>query len=136
MDGNIEIAIVDDDQFFRFITTKQLIKARLEPDAITPFENGREAIDSLKERDAAGVHFPDAILLDLNMPMLDGWGFMDEWNSLFADRYSYVQIYICTSSLDDEDVFKAKQMDNIQDYIVKPIKADVIERVVMEVLAH
>jgi response regulator RpfG family c-di-GMP phosphodiesterase len=69
------------------------------------------------------------------MPILDGWGFMEEWQQHLADRYKYVRIYICTSSLDNEDVNRSREYTHVKDYIVKPIKAEVIERIVMEVLA-
>jgi len=110
--------IIDDDPIFVF-GTKRIMQLSNFCDTIIVYENGKDAHDSLKAIIVAKEPQPDIILLDLNMPIWDGWQFLDEFIKIPNDHS--ITIYIITSSVDPADVEKAKKYDAVSNYIVKPI---------------
>jgi CheY-like chemotaxis protein len=68
---------------------------------------------------------PDVILLDLNMPILDGWQFLDEFVKLPIKKE--IAIFIVTSSIDPSDIEMVKKYDIVKSYIMKPITAQKLE---------
>ena len=83
------------------------------------------AIEKLKENWNDSEILPDAILLDLNMPVMDGWQFLDEFIHLPIKKE--ISIFIMTSSIDPADIEMAKKYDVIKDYIMKPITANKLD---------
>nr|WP_321222116.1 response regulator [uncultured Psychroserpens sp.] len=77
------------------------------------------AINNLKPIMLAGENLPDIILLDINMPIMDGWQFLDEFVKI--ESHKLITIYIVSSSIDPQDIKRAKKYQNISNYIVKPI---------------
>ena len=65
------------------------------------------------------------ILLDLNMPILDGWQFLDEFIHLPLKKE--ISIFIVTSSIDPSDIEMAKNYKMVKSYIMKPITAQKLE---------
>lgn len=115
----IDIAcIIDDDPIFVF-GTKRIMQLANFCESFMVFRNGKEAYDKLKAIILNNEKLPDLILLDLNMPIWDGWQFLDEFIKIPNDRT--ITIYIITSSVDPADVEKAKSYDLVSNYIVKPI---------------
>ncbi len=65
---------------------------------------------------------PDVILLDINMPILDGWQFLD--GIITIKVIKKITIFIVTSSIDPRDKEKAKSYSNVKNFVVKPITQD------------
>lgn len=115
----IDIAcIIDDDPIFVF-GTKRIMQLANFCESFMIFRNGKEAYDKLKVIILNKEKLPDLILLDLNMPIWDGWQFLDEFIKI--PNETPITIYIITSSVDPADVEKAKSYDSVSNYIVKPI---------------
>ena len=72
-----EIWIVDDDNIYQIIVRKIIGKMELFS-SFSSYKNGKDAIDALKKAAENKESIPDIILLDINMPVMDGWEFMDE----------------------------------------------------------
>ena len=68
---------------------------------------------------------PDIILLDLNMPIMDGWGFLDGLKD--AQIQSGFKVYVLTSSLDDRDRTRAQNYQMVEGYLTKPLNDMVIQ---------
>ena len=64
---------------------------------------------------------PDLILLDIGMPGMDGWEFLDHYRNFRKALPKKIKIYMCTSSVNDNDDEKARQYDFLDSYLVKPI---------------
>ncbi len=115
----IDIAcIIDDDPIFVF-GTKRIMGIANFCESFMIFRNGKEAYDKLKAIITADEKLPDLILLDLNMPIWDGWQFLDEFIKI--PNVNPITIYIMTSSVDPEDIEKAKTYDAVSNYLIKPI---------------
>lgn len=115
-----KIFVVDDDKIYHFILKNLLNKNEI---AINPCfcENGLDALEILKEKINSN-NMPDAIMLDINMPVMDGWQFLEEYKKLKADFNLQTPVYLVTSSNDILDVNRAKfYEDEISDYLLKPI---------------
>ena len=126
---SVSILLVDDDEINNFISIKLIKKALLNTD-ITACLNGRFAIDQLlaiSEKDPSKL--PDYILLDINMPIMNGWEFLEEYERLKIDPAGKTSIYIISSSVFSNDISKARSYPLVKDFISKPLNVDKIKEV-------
>ena len=118
--------LIEDDPVQIFLVTK-LLEISKKMDQIWVFKNGKEAYDELKSRFENLGKVPDLILLDINMPIWDGWEFLKEFKALpIPDN---IKIYILTSSLSNEDFIKAEQNHLENYYIKKPINLEMLNKI-------
>ncbi|MEA5258465.1 response regulator [Arcicella aquatica] len=117
--------IIDDDPIFIF-GTKRIMQLANFCEGFLIFHNGKEAYDKLKAIIITGEKLPDLILLDLNMPIWDGWQFLDEFIQIPNEKS--ITIYIVTSSVDPEDIKKAESYEIVSNYLVKPIKMEDLKK--------
>lgn len=117
------IWVIDDDPIYQIIMRKIILKSGLFL-AVQSFKNGKEAINYLKKNIAGNETFPHIILLDIEMPVMDGWGFMDEIELLKPKINALLNIYISSSSIALDDKERAKNNPNIAGYLCKPISLD------------
>jgi CheY-like chemotaxis protein len=114
------ILLIDDDATFVFVTKKIIANTNI-PVKITEFNDGLKAINFLKENFANDAILPDVILLDLNMPIMNGWGFLEEYIAIEHKINKQIRIYIVSSSISYHDVERSKQYDAVSDFVRKPI---------------
>lgn len=117
------ICIVDDDQVYQYTATKS-IKSNDAVKRILVFNDGEEAYTYLLENLSIRENLPDIIFLDINMPYMDGWEFMDRFIELKPELNKPITIYMISSSVQEEDIQRAKQISEISDYIIKPISTE------------
>ncbi|WP_339650564.1 response regulator [uncultured Maribacter sp.] len=91
---------------------------------IIVYNNGQEAVDGLKEIIKEKGTLPDVIFLDLNMPIMNGWEFLEEYENCSYDISKKTNIYIISSSVDPRDLERVKQYNKVDSYILKPITPD------------
>ncbi len=115
------ILLVDDDEICNFISITLLKHLDL-VENIHAVTNGKEALRFLKEKaiiETAAV-FPEVIFLDLNMPVMDGFDFLEQLNKTMPD-YAYVcKVFILTSSESPLDIDRCRRYE-IAGYISKPL---------------
>lgn len=118
------ILLVDDDNIFNFINTKLLESSGIAGEIHTA-GNGQEALDLLNNYFTGTASLPDVILLDLNMPVMDGFGFIEAFKKLRLPKKENVSIVIVTSSADPNDMRRAKEM-GITTYLTKPVSREAL----------
>jgi len=114
------LCIVDDDGMFQMLT-QIIIEKTQRVQKIKIFSNGKEAIDFLNSVHDQPDKLPEIILLDLNMPIMDGWGFLEEYLLLKPRIGKEILIYIVSSSIDPEDIERARKISEVTDYVIKPV---------------
>lgn len=119
------IWVVDDDFIYQTIVKKLIQKAEVFTVQFS-FVNGKEAITALKNTLADSDNLPNIILLDINMPIMDGWEFMEEFKKIKDKINQKINIYIVSSSIAIEDKKKAETYTEIKKYMTKPVSVDVL----------
>ena len=122
------IFVVDDDLVYHFIIKKLFTKCNINVKT-KYFFNGLEAIDELKEK-AEFENVPDLILLDINMPVYDGWQFLDEFKEFKSNLSKNIEVYLVSSSNDISDLNKSKMyQDEVKKYYYKPMTQEDFETI-------
>ncbi len=119
------ILIVEDDDVTRFLMMR-VIKKVIKDQPILTASNGKEALTVLNQVCATDV-CPELILLDINMPLMDGFEFLQAWQSSILANLP-LQIVLLTSSVNPQDVARAKNF-LIKEYLQKPLTEDKLRRV-------
>jgi CheY-like chemotaxis protein len=119
--------IIDDDEIFLTLVEIHMEKSGLFGE-ILAFENGEDAIEQLLGFLENTAELPDFILLDLNMPIMDGWQFLDAYMNLNINKE--IPIFIATSSIDPRDLEKSKSYAVVEDYVLKPVTGQKIQDMV------
>ncbi|MCE2895547.1 MAG: response regulator [Flammeovirgaceae bacterium] len=117
------IALVDDDSIFQFTATRLLESSKLAQN-ILHFENGAEALTFLREKALQKEFLPDYLFLDINMPFVDGWMFLEDFTTLKSSLAKDISIYMVSSSIDPRDLNRAKSFSEVTDFIIKPISLE------------
>lgn len=117
--------VVEDDRITAAIT-ELIAKKNLRCRAVKTFGNGQLAFDQLVATMQAGGDVPDLILLDLNMPLMDGWEFLDALGELALTRQ--VCVFVLTSSIHPDDMAKATHYQLVKGYFSKPLDKPNVSR--------
>ena len=130
MKPTIKIAIIDDNQVYRFIA-KKLIHRAAPLTTLIELHDGQQAIDFLISKRDHPSELPELILLDINMPNLNGWQFLDELRKINLSSYRPT-IYIVSSSNAPEDASMAATYPEIKGYLTKPLHIAAIQSLFSE----
>lgn len=114
------ICIVDDDEVYQFSVTRT-IKAANIVKKILIFSDGEEVFEFLQDNISKKEELPDIIFLDINMPYMDGWEFLDYYTKIKPNLPKKITVYLVSSSVSEKDQVKAQAISDVSDYIVKPI---------------
>lgn len=113
------ILLVDDDSITNFINRKILERSKAFKE-ITIVNNGRQALDQIKENILNNRPQPDITLLDINMPIMGECAFLKAYRDFAPKNNLEIEIVILSSSENASDIAKAKTL-GIKRYLTKPI---------------
>ncbi|MBA3900706.1 MAG: response regulator [Bacteroidetes bacterium] len=119
----IKIFIIDDDSIFVFLTKKTIVRTGVETE-FEVFEDGEKSILHLKSIADNVEKLPDIIFLDLNMPVLDGWEFLEEFKLLEPTLPKRISTYLVSSSISPHDIERSKNYSLVKDFLIKPLEID------------
>lgn len=121
----LRVMLVDDDTISTFIYRKVIEKGGISEKGISTFLKGEDALEFLLSNLDNPEEFPDLILLDINMPIMDGWGFLAEYSEKIWPKLSKrVVLCMLSSSVYKQDVDKAFSYSQVSDYVPKPLTSD------------
>ena len=122
--------VIDDDPINNLLCSKNIKKNIQEADVIT-FTEAEKGLDHIKSF-FNEPNIENAVLfLDINMPIMTGWEFMEEFEKLNFLIKNKIFIYILSSSIDQEDKLKAKNHPDIIDYIEKPLSPEFLKNTIV-----
>ncbi|MGI8951372.1 MAG: response regulator [Chitinophagaceae bacterium] len=119
----LNICIIDDDRIYQFAAKKTIEATRLAK-KITVFSNGEEAIEYLKSIANDLNQIPDIIFLDINMPVMNGWEFLEAYKTMQFLQKKLINIYVVSSSVSDYDIVRSKEFSAVSGYVIKPVCKD------------
>tara|TARA_R100001369_G_scaffold88997_1_gene126140 strand:+ start:181 stop:582 length:402 start_codon:yes stop_codon:yes gene_type:complete len=121
------IGILDDDKIYQFTLTR-IINDNKQAERIITFSDGEKAIQYFTDNIATNENIPDIIFLDSNMPIMDGWQFIEEYASIKTEIKKKVVIVMWSSSVNPIDIERASKISEISKYIIKPMKLEEVKR--------
>jgi CheY-like chemotaxis protein len=132
------VLVIDDDEPTNFFT-QMILEDSGCAEHIRVMQSGQEALDYLAKSEEAGCDpnlypSPDLIFLDINMPAMDGWEFLDEYKKLSVE--SRIIIVMLTTSLFPEDKLRAEGMPEISGFENKPLTAEKVAAVLKKYFAN
>jgi CheY-like chemotaxis protein len=117
----ISIFLIDDDPIYLMLAGK-IVSSADDRYVITEFMRAEEAMAFLMENKKNAGVLPDVILVDLSMPVMDGWSFLEQYDRLATEMAKVIPVYIVTSSISPEDIGRSKNYASVKDYFVKPLE--------------
>lgn len=128
----LDVILCVDDDPITLMLCKMVIKKALFSNEIVTAKNGEEALNyfnKLKEINPEGEFekTPQLIFLDLNMPVMGGWEFLELFNTNDYSQYNSIKVIILSSTIDPEDLVKSKKYPMVIDFLSKPISREMLE---------
>lgn len=125
-------ALIIDDDPIQLRIAELLLKKSDVFNSIT-FLNADLALDYLKDNQQNASSLPDVIFLDLNMPQLDGWGFLNLFGELLPGICKSIHVFIVSSSIDHRDHKKSDEYSFVNGFISKPITPEKVSEIINNV---
>jgi len=123
------IAIIDDDEICQFLHKEIILKSGV-VGSVKEFSNGLDAIKFLQVNHSKSDVLPEIIFLDLNMPTMDGFAFIEAYKKVAPTLHQKIKIFVLSSSVAKADIDCIKGIPEISEYIVKPLKKAKFEEIV------
>ncbi|MFD2941243.1 response regulator [Flavobacterium notoginsengisoli] len=119
-----QFIIIEDNLIDQFVT-KKLLKKGLDINPLFIANNGKEGLDWLIKHPN---HQSLVILLDIQMPIMDGFEFLDEFAKLAEDVKDKIEIFVLSSTLDSDEIKKVKDNKYVSDFWNKPFRLELLQR--------
>ena len=119
------IFIVDDDPIHQQIAQIMIDRQGIS-NAMRTFSDAQEVLEYLQANRQDSSLLPDVILLDLNMPVMDGWDFLEAYAGFYNTLPRSINIYVLTSSIDENDRERVNAYSFVKGYLTKPLSRDII----------
>jgi CheY-like chemotaxis protein len=123
-----DICIIDDDKIYQLIISK-VVDRTSEFESICYYDDAIEAIEDFKSPEAI---LPNIILLDINMPQMDGWQFLDNLILLRPNLINETSIYVVTSSIALSDREKALSYKEVSGFLSKPLSVAKLKEIAIK----
>ncbi|GAB3019995.1 response regulator [Cyclobacterium sediminis] len=125
------ILLIDDDKATNFLH-KEVIRETGLVNKVVDMESGHEALEYLEKMEDGKYPQPDIIFLDINMPAMSGWEFLEEYDKLDEEKKAKIVVVMLTTSINPDDKETATSKELINGFFNKPLTFEIIERVIDE----
>jgi CheY-like chemotaxis protein len=127
--------LVDDDHNDNFFHKREINKTNPSISVIEK-TSGSDALEFLKSNIHNKDMLPNLIFLDINMPVIDGWMFLEESKRLDKELQDSFKIIMLSTSLNSEDIARAMTYTNVSDYITKPLTKEIMDDITRRFFAE
>lgn len=124
-----ETALLVDDSYIDNLISKKILESSRYAENIIVIESPTRAIDFIRESVRSQQNIPDVLFLDIRMPGMNGFDFLEEFNMIEGIKDYNLKIYILSSSLDPTDFKKIQQNRLISKFIGKPLTNQILEEI-------
>ena len=115
------VCLIDDDNIYQY-TAKVLLESTGMTGQIYAFYNGLDALNFFTDHKDSNIEIlPDVIFLDINMPVMNGWEFLEEYQKIYQTLAKSIVVYVVSSSVDTDDMLKSRSFSAVTDYLIKPV---------------
>ena len=128
MSQPLRILLVDDDEITNFLST-EVLQFHFQNAEISVVMNGEEAMQHLFGQLKLNAPLPDVMLVDINMPYMDGWEFLEILEVSNKEEFSGIAIFMYTSSVYFEDINRGKNNSLLKNILTKPLDENSIKEI-------
>ena len=125
-----QIMLIDDDPNDNYFHQREINKV-ISNITIIEKSSGLDALEYLRSNKDNRQMLPDLIFLDINMPVIDGWEFLDAYREIDISIKNEVIIIMLSTSGNPDDILKATTYSFVSDYITKPLTKEIMESIVI-----
>jgi CheY-like chemotaxis protein len=113
---------------------KRIVEAKNLCQNLMVFKNGKDALNYFEAilTNLNKTTIPEIIFLDLNMPVMDGWEFLDNFTKIKNKLGKIITLYIVSSSINPVDIERAKKINMVKDYLIKPVTIEDLEAIFLK----
>ena len=122
------ILLIDDDPATNFLHKFVLQKENCAYNIVS-IQSAEEALEYIKETIKNGFRYPELIFLDINMPRMNGWEFIEEYNKITKNQSVSKIVVMLTTSLDPKDREKTESIQDINEFLSKPLTPEKVRHV-------
>ena len=127
------VIIIDDDDVNNFLC-KRIITLANFSNEISTFVTADSALSFLKLNLENEEALPEIIFLDINMPVKNGWDFLNEFQLFKGQLKKNIKIFMLSSSVYEEDMKKAESYSCVADYISKPLSVEILKKIEQQII--
>lgn len=120
------VVLIEDDQAMNYYHQRLFVKQNF-ADEVLSYHSAVEALDGIKNLQQVARLY---IFLDLNMPQMNGWQFIEELEKIKFDTNTQIKLFVLSSSVNPIDMMKAKQNSFVTDYLSKPLSIETITNII------
>lgn len=125
------ILLIDDDETNNFLVSHLINQSQI-TENIHIALNGEEGLNKLKELCTQNIKV-DLILLDINMPVMNGFEFLEEYERLTKEHHSRSAIMMVSSSVHPADLERIKSFESVNDFIEKPLTEQLLDKIIQRI---
>lgn len=125
MSHHYKTCLLIDDNYIDNFVTRRILEASNFADQVIVSQSATEAIESLR----SGEVKPDVIFLDIRMPMMGGFEFLQEYDKIDVENKNNIKIFMLSSSLDPTDMRKSMNNKYITQFIHKPLTQKALDEI-------
>lgn len=127
----IPVLCINDNSINLFVQKRLLLKSGI-TDTVITVSDGQEALDYYSTlKDTPGSNYPRLVLLDIHMPKINGWQFLDKFSELYLPFFEETSVIINSFTVDENEINKAKNYPVIIDFVTSQLTADYFRKLAL-----